>query len=239
MSIARDRSSLIHTVSLTVAISTLTTLLIGSLLYYTLKRHEAVHAQALERMAGEAHTQRALAAGHAVAAFSRHVIEDVARLQDLAGTGLDSEGLQSFMIVSPDNVVLAAKNTAQIGQKLQDANWIAWTRQQRDVAQRAVDEAGRPVMIIVEPLKHDRVIVAWAMLVFALPEQAVSLQSSMERLVETAHLMAPIFILLLAGIGWAMKLAAGTVRRQIQGVMASVLEKPAGPVGKGWLRKVS
>lgn len=239
MSTARDRPSLIHAVSLTVVISTLSTLLIGSLLYYTLKRHEAVHAQALERMAGEAHLQRALAAGHAVGALSRHVIEDVARLQDLVATGLDSEGLQSFMIVSPDNVVLAAKNTAQIGQRLQDANWIAWTRRQREVVQRAVDEAGRPVMIIVEPLKHDSAIVAWAMLVFALPEQAVSLQSPVERLVETAQFMAPIFVLLLASIGWAMKLAAGTVRRQIQGVMASMLEKPAEPDGKGWLRKAS
>jgi type II secretory pathway pseudopilin PulG len=239
MSTARDRPGLIHTAFLTVAISMLTAVLIGGLLYYTLKRHEAVHAQALERMAEEAQAQRALAAGHVVRAFSRHIMGDTARLQDLVSTGLDSEGLQNLMIVSPENVVLAAKNTAQVGQQVQDANWIAWTRQQREVAQRAVDDAGRPVMIMVEPLKYDRATAAWAMLVFALPEQAVSLQSPVERLAETAQLMAPIFVFLLVSIGWAMKLAAGSVRRQIQGVMASVLEKPAERDGKVWLRKVS
>lgn len=239
MSVARDRHSPTHTILLTIVISTLTTVVIGSLLYYTLKRHELIHAQALEQMAVEARTQQAMAAGHVVGALSRHVLQDVARLQELVDTGLDSEGLTDFMIVSRDNVVLAAKNTGQVGHTLQDANWTAWKGQHREVAQRAVDQAGRPVLVMVEPLKDRGDTLAWAMLVFALPEQTVSLQSSMERLIETGRLMAPIFVFLLISIGFAMKLAAATIRRQIQGLMASVLEEPAESDGKDWLRKVS
>jgi hypothetical protein len=239
MSAARDRPSLTHTILLTVMISTLTTAVIGSLLYYTLKRHELIHAQALEEMAAEGRTQQAMAAGRVVGALSRHVLQDVARLQELVETRLDSEGLQDVMIVSRDNVVLAAKNAGQVGQTLQDANWMAWKAQHRGVAQRAVDQSGRPVLVMVEPLKHHGDILAWAMLVFTVPEHSVPVQSTMERLVETGRLMAPIFVFLLISIGVAMKLAAASIRRQIQGLMASVLEEPVASSGKDWLRRVS
>jgi phosphate/sulfate permease len=239
MSAAQNRPSAIRTIVLAMIISSLTAAIIGCLLYYTLKRHELAHVQAIEQMAVEAQSQQAIAAGHVLGALSRHVIQDVTRLQELVNTGLDSEGLQDFLVVSRDNVVLAAKQTAQVGQRLQDPNWLAWKGQNREVVKRAVNQAGQPVLVIVQPLKDGGDILAWAMLVFALPQGAVFLASSTERLVETGQLMAPIFVVLLLSIGSAMKLAVTAIRRQIQGVMASLLEESAEPQGDDWLRKVS
>lgn len=228
MSAERDHSASGHTIVLTIVISTLTTLVIGSMLYYTLKRHDVAHAQEVEQMAGQVSEQKAIAASRVLAAASRSVIQsDMTRLSELVNTVLGTEGLRDVMIVNRDNMVLAAKNSAQIGQKLQDATWLSWKGQNREVAQRAVDQAGQSVFVIVEPLKDRGDILAWTMLVFALPQGAQFLRSPMDRMMETVRLMAPIFVFLLVSVGLAMKLATAAIRRQIQGVMASVLEKPA------------
>ena len=227
MSTESDRPSATHTILLTVMISVLTTLVIGSMLYYTLKRHDVAHAQEVEQLAGQVSEQKALAASQIFAALSRQVIQtDPARIQDLVGTGFEGGGPQEVMVVSRDNMVLAAKNPAQVGQKVQDATWLSWKAQHREVAQRAVDQAGQPVFVIVEPLKDRGDILAWAMLVFALPPSASSIRTPLERLIETGWFMGPILGLLLVSIWLAMKLATAAIRRQIQGLMASVLEEP-------------
>lgn len=234
---AAQRSAAIRSIVLTVVISLVTAVVIGGLLYYSLKRHDRNHVRAVRQMAAEAHSQRALAAGRVLGALSRHVIHDVARLQELVNTGLDSEGLNDFLVVSRDDVILAAKNLTQVGQKLEDASWRAWKGRNREVAQRAVDQAGRPVFVIVEPLKDAEDVLAWAMLVFALPEENMSDQTMTERLMETGRLMAPVLVCLLISIGFAMQLAAAGIRRQIQGVMASVLEAPVRPDSTDHWRK--
>lgn len=238
MSAQQDRQASGRTIFLTIAISTLTTLIIGSMLYYALKRHDVAHALEVERMAGQVSEQKAIAASQVVAAFSRRVIQtDPARVQDLISAGLDNEGLRDVMIISRENMVLAAKNRAQVGQKLQDATWLSWKGRNREVAQRAVDQAGHSVFVIVEPLKERGDIVAWAMLVFTLPQGAQSLRSPMERMVETVWLMAPILVFLLGSIGWAMKLASAAIRKQIQTVIASMVDEPAQQDDEEWLRK--
>ncbi len=239
MNTASDRRSLTQTVLLTLLISTVTTLIIGSVLYYTLNRHDRLHAQTLEQAAQEAGKQQALAAGRVLGALSRHVIQDVGRLQELVNTGLDSENLRDFLLVSRDNVVLAAKNNVQVGQQLRDGTWLAWKGQQRQIVQAAVDQAGQPVWVIVAPLKDQGDILAWAMLVFSRSEGAIRLPSPMARLTDTARLMAPIFVLILISVGVAMRVAAADIRRQIQGVMAAVLDQPSEMGRTDWLRKVS
>lgn len=236
---AAQRSAAIRSMILTVLISLVTAVVIGGLLYYSLKRHDRNHVRAVRQMAVEAHSQRALAAGRVLGALSRHVIHDVARLQELVNTGLDSEGLRDLLVVSRDDVVLAAKDLTQVGRKLEDANWRAWKGRDREVAQRAVDRDGRAVLVIVEPLKDAEDVLAWAMLVFALPEENISGQTMTERLMETGRLMAPVLVCLLISIRFAMHLAAAGIRRQIQGLMASVLEEPALPRAPDPWRKVS
>lgn len=233
-----ERPGASHTIALTIVISTLTTLVIGSMLYYTLKRHDLAHTQEFEQLAAQLSAQRAVAASQIFAAVSRSVIQsDIARVQELVDAALGTEGLIDVMIVSKDNMVLAAKNTAQVGQRLQDSTWLSWKGQHREVAQRAVDQAGQPVFVLVEPLKEKGDTFAWAMLVFALPNTIAALRPPMERLLETGRLMAPILLFLLISIGLAMRLATTAIRKQIQGVMASVLEEPAKPDEDDWLRK--
>lgn len=234
----RDRRSSTHSVLLTIVISLLTTLVIGSLLYYTLKRIDTAHAQAMDHVVGQAGEQKARAAGQVFAGLSRKVIQaDVARVQDLVDAAAEQDGLRDAMILSRDNVILAAKNQAQVGQKLQDATWLSWKGQRREVVQRAVDAAGRPVFVVVEPLADKGDIVAWAMLVFALPQPVTALRSPMDRMTEAGRMMAPVLVVLLISIGLSMKLAAAAIRKQIQGVMVSLLEEPTEPEGQDWLRK--
>jgi hypothetical protein len=228
-----------HTMVLTVALSTLTTLVIGSTLYYTLKRHDVLHAEAAQA-AGRAGERQAMAVGQAVATAARSIIlSDMSRLQDLIASLQRSEGMKDAMIVSRDNTVLAARHAAQVGQLMQDAAWAAWKSGNRAVVQRAVDQAGQPVLVVVEPLTDKGDVLAWAMLVFTAPDGGAAPRAPLDRMMEVGRLMAPIFLFLLISIGLAMKLATGVIRKQIQGVMADVLEEPAETGGEGWLRKVS
>jgi hypothetical protein len=244
MSAGRDRPSSGPSILLTLVISLLTTLVIGSMLYYTLKRHDVARAQDLDQAAGQALDQRAVAAGRALAAVGRFVMEaDVGRMPELVEAALRSGDLVDMLIVNRDDVVLAAKNPAQVGQRLQDATWLSWKGQNREMAQRAVGQARQPVFVVVEPLTDKGDTLAWAMLVFGVPPATSSLREPMERMGEVARLMAPILLFLLISIGLSMKLATATIRKQIQGVMADVLDG-ADEVSEGegrqpWLRKVS
>jgi hypothetical protein len=233
-----QRSAATRSILFTVAISTVTTAVIGSLVYYSLERHDRIHGETMERIAVEAQWQRALAAGRVVGALSRHVIHDAARLQELVNTGSDSEGLQDLLVVNGNNVVLAAKDVTQVGQRLDDAAWRAWKGSNREVAQRAVDQAGRPVLVIVEPLKDSSDVRAWVMLVFAWPEHRIAILTMTERLQQTGWVMAPVFVCLLISIGLAMQLAANGIRRQIRTVLLTVLEDPALPGAVDPWRKV-
>jgi hypothetical protein len=235
-----ERPGLLHTMALTLAIGTVTTLVIGSMMYYTLKRHDVAHLQDAERMAGQAAEQQAVVASQVIAAVSRSVLHsDLSRLQETVNTVQSTNGLRDVMIVNKDNMVLAAIHAGQVGQTLQDATWLSWKGQNREVAQRAAQN-GEPVFAVVEPLKDKGETLAWAVLVFAVPDHAIALRAPMERLWETVRLMAPILVFLLMSIGFAMKLAAASIRMQIQGVMESVLsESPHAETDEAWLPKAS
>ena len=233
-----QRSAAIRSILLAVALSTVTTAVIGRLVYYSLKRHDRIHAEALERIAVEAQWQRALAAGRVVGALSRHVMQDLSTLQELVHTGVESEGLYDLLVVNADDVVLAAKDRTQIGHRLEDATWRAWKGRNSEVAQRAIDQAGRPVLVVVEPLRNSGDILAWAMLVFAWPELHISAGSMPERLMQTGRMMMPVFVCLLISIVFGMRLAANGIRRQVHALLLSVLEEPALPGTTAPLRKL-
>lgn len=229
-----------HTLFSTIAISTLTTLVIGSMLYYTLKRHDLAHVQEMAQATERADEAQAVSAGRIVTAASRSVmLADMSRLQDVVSSLQRYDGLRDAMIVNRDNTVLAARNPAQVGQNFQDPTWAAWKSQNRAVAQRAVDQSGQPVFVVVEPLTDRGDVLAWTMLVFAMPDHRAIPRAPEERMMEVGRLMAPIFLFLLIGIGLAMRLATGAIRKQIQGVMADMLEEPDETEAQGWLRKVS
>ena len=233
------RPGLFHTLLLTVVISTLTTLVIGSMLYYTLKRHDETHLQELEGMANQAAEHKAVIASQVMAAASRTILHsDLSRLQELVSTVQGIEGLRDVMIINRDNVVLAAMNAAQVGQTLQDSTWLSWKVQNREVTQRA-EQVNQPVFAVVEPLKDKGETFAWAILVFGVPDHMVALRSPVERLQETGRLMAPILVFLLIGVGLAMKLATAGIRKQIQGVMVLALAETKMDPDEAWLPKAS
>jgi len=235
-----ERRGLFRSMALSLAISTVTTLVIGSMVYYTLKRHDLAHLQDAERMADQAAEQQAVVASQVIAAVGRSVLHsDLSRLQDIVNTVQSTNGLRDVMIVNKDNMVLAATHAGQVGQTLQDATWLLWKGQNREVAQRAAQN-GQPVFAVVEPLKDKGETLAWAILVFTVPERAIALRAPMERVWETAGLMAPILVFLLMSIGFAMKLAAASIRKQVQRVMASVLTEPLqAETDQEWLPKAS
>lgn len=240
MSQVRDHRWLRKAILPTIAISMLTTLVIGSLLYYTVKRHEVAQAREAAEATIRHAEQRAVAAGEVFAAASRSIIlSDMSRLQELL-TGTERiEGVRDAMIVSRDNTVLAARQATQVGHKLSDSTWASWKSQSRVLAQRAVDHAGRPVFVVVAPLKDKDDFLASAMLVVELPDGGLTLRAPMDRLTKVGQLMAPIFVCLLVSIGMAMKLATEAIRKQIQGVMADVFAEPSGSEEPSYLQKVS
>lgn len=236
MPISGKRSPLV----ISVAISVLATLIIGSLVYYTLKRHDGGGMAGAGRPANDFSEANAVALGRLLAAAATPaMVSDASRAQELTAAIQRRDDIRDVMLVGRDGQVLAAKDPGQVGQRLTDAAWEAW-KQTRGVAQWAVDRTGRPVFVVVEPLADKSDVFAWAMLVFAPPQPEGAPTIPADRLMEAGRLMAAIFLVVLITIRLSMEVAGAVIRKQIQGVMADVLQDPDDAVEPShWLRKVS
>jgi hypothetical protein len=218
------------------AIGACATVVIGGLLYEVFTRHDRAAAQELGAAAARAAEQRALAAAEMFAASARPVmVTDMSRLQDLVTALNRTDGWLDAMVVSRDAVVLAAKQPEQVGQSIPESLWASWKRGGQLVARRAVDHTGRPVYVVVMPVKEGDDLLASVMLVADLPADGVVTRTPLDRVEEIGFLMVPVFLFLLAVIGLSMKVATGALRRQIRALVTEVLG--AQPDSERWAPK--
>lgn len=205
-------------------VSLLATALIGGMLYYTLKRSDAVQGQQREALASQALQQEAAAVSRAFASLSAvALVVDVTKVQEaLAGTWRTSS-LADTIVIDHGNRVLAASNAGYVGQQIQDANWAAIRAQNREVVIRDEPVSGQERFTVIEPIQDKGSTIAWARLTFVRAIQQDAVRSPQERLEQVGRIMVPVFLFLVAAVGLAMRLATASMQQRIQTVVMEAM----------------
>ena len=213
---------------LAVAMSLVTAVIFGGMLYYTLKRYETAQVREVERVEQAGREQQAVAASRLFAHAGSAVIRtDPGKLQPLLLYGFPPRNLIEASIVNQDDVIVAAMDQTRIGQRAQDPKLASQRTAKREVVSSTVDAAGRRTLTVLEPLLDNDGVVAWAWFRFGWPVEGGALRSPADRIMECARLMAPLFLLVLLSSYLAMRSATSGIRRQLQALVASLVEPPS------------
>lgn len=205
-------------------VSLLATVLIGGMLYYTLKRSDVVQGQQRAAQAGHAAQQEALMVSRVFSSISAAaLVVDVAKVQEALTGSWRAGNLADTMVIDHGNRVFAASNAGYVGQQIQDANWAAIRAQNREVLIRDEPAPGQERLTVIEPIQDKGSTIAWARLTFvrAIPQDGV--RSPQERLEQVARLLAPVFLFLLGAISIAMRLATTSMQKRIQTVVTEAM----------------
>jgi hypothetical protein len=180
------------------ALTLVMTVLMGGTLHYVLKGQEERRAAELTSQAQGAGEREAIAVSRTFASLGGGLVQtDLFRIQEMLQTGFVQAGLAEAVVLDADNMVVAAKNSAQIGQHVQDIEWISLRAQNKEVVSRTPDQAGRLLMMVVEPMKEKDEIVAWAKLTYSIDRPAVTLLTPAQRVKQTIKFVGPLALVLL------------------------------------------
>jgi uncharacterized membrane protein affecting hemolysin expression len=185
-------------VSAVLALTIVMTVLMGGTVDYILKGQETMRAGQLTSQAQEANEREAIAISRIFASLGGELVQaDLFRIQEMLQTGFGQEGLVEALVLDTDNMIVAAKNSAQIGQSVQDIEWLALRAQNKEVVSRTPDQSGRPLVTVVEPMKDKGETVAWAKLTYSITSPAVTPLPPAERLKQTIKFVGPLAFVLL------------------------------------------
>ena len=205
-------------------VSLLATVLIGGMLYYTLKRSDEVQGKQREVQASHAAQQEAMAVSRAFASISAAaLVVDVAKVQEALAGSWRTGDLADTMVIDHGNRVFAASNAGYVGQQIQDANWAAIRAQNREVLIRDEPAPGQERITVIEPIQDKGSTIAWARLTFIRSIQGEAVRTPQERLEQVGRMMAPVFVFLVAAIGIAMRLATSRMQQRIQTVVTEAM----------------
>jgi hypothetical protein len=212
---------------LAVAMSLVTAVIFGGMLYYTLKRYETAQIRQVERVEQAGREQQAVSASRLFAHAGSAVIRtDPGKLQLLLSYGFPTRNLIEAVVVNQDDVVVAAVDQARIGQRVQDPKLAAQRTARREIVSGSADPTGRQTLTVIEPLLDNDGVVAWAWFRFGWPGEAGVLRSPADRMVECARLMAPVFLLVLVSVYLGMRSATSGIRKQLQALVTSLVDTP-------------
>jgi uncharacterized membrane protein affecting hemolysin expression len=170
-------------------------LLCGTALYFLLAQQD----QSLVAQRNAAAAQAAESSGRALARafawfseslFSEHIVNVQ---QVLEGPALPIDLLDAT-VINEDNLIVAARNPVWIGRQLQDPAWLAARKTLTGSVTPALDQ-GRPVLVIVEPLRQQERMIGWVRLILAMPREVAAPRSSEDLIRDVAVAMVPLCIL--------------------------------------------
>jgi hypothetical protein len=228
-------------IGLAITLTVVMAAMMGGTLHYSLKKQEERRVTQLVAQAQEAGEQKVVAVSRAFAWLGGGLVQtDLFRIQELLQTGFLQEGLVDAVVLDPDNMVVAAKNSAQIGQHVQDIAWLSLRAQNKEAVSRTSDQAGRLLVTVSEPMKEKDETVAWAKMTYSVSSPAVSLRTPAERLKETGTLIGPLALLLFIGIFAALRWVEQTRQESSDDVDSSPAdEEESRSASVKRLRKVS
>lgn len=206
-------------------VSLIATLLIGGMLYYTLKRSDVVHSQQRDRAARETAQQEALAVSRAFSSISGvALVVDVAKVQEALAEAQRTGSLADVIVMDHGNRVLAASAAGYVGQQIQDPNWPAIRAQNREILIRDEPTPGQERITVVEPIQDKGATIAWARLTFVRPFlSSEAVHAPRERVQQVARLLGPVFLFLVGAVGVAMRLATARMQQRIQSVVTEAM----------------
>lgn len=205
-------------------VSLLATVLIGGMLYYTLKRSDVAQGQQRDAQASHAAQQEALMVSRAFSSISvAALVVDVAKVQEALTGTWRAGNLADTMVIDHGNRVFAASNAGYVGQQIQDTNWAAIRAQNREVLIRDEPAPGQERLTVIEPIQDKGSTIAWARLTFVRSMQQDAVRSPEERLEQVGRMMAPVFVFLAAAIGIAMRFATSRMQQRIQTVVTEAM----------------
>lgn len=203
-----------------VGLALMAAVLMTGAMYYTLKRHDQDLVSQLIQQSQQAGQQQAIVTARSLAALGGGLIQtDLFRIQDQFTSGLGLEGLSDAVLIDQDNMIVAAKNQKIIGKQMQDSAWLSVRAQNREVVGRELDQAGQPLLTVVEPMKEQNDTVAWVKLTFAMSPASVSVRAPKDRLWETVRVVGPLAILFYLGCALVVRSTKTAVRREVRGMM--------------------
>jgi hypothetical protein len=198
-------------------------------LYYVLAQHDRSLVAQRNAAAVMAAGQSAQAMARTLAWFSESLIsENLVMLQQVLADHVQQAGLVDAVVVTEDNVIVAAKNPATIGSRLQDTQWLTARASQGGSIVRGLEQ-GWQTLIVVEPLRREDHTVGWVRLVAATPLNAATLRPPGDLVRDVAIAIAPLFMLMTALLAITMRGILSQVRSRIGSILLEAMDHSQDP----------
>jgi hypothetical protein len=215
-----------------VLISFTFSVLCATALYYLLAQHDRSLVAQRNAAAVMAAGQSAQAMARTFAWFSESLIsENLVMLQQAIAQHAQQAGLVDAAVITEDNAIVAAKNPAVIGNRLQDPEWLV-ARASRGGSIVRGHEQGWNTLIVVEPLRQQDHIVGWVRLVVATPLNAAVLRSPDDLARDVALAIVPLFMLMTTLLALTLRGIMSQVRSIIGRILLEARDQTQEPAGR-------
>ena len=191
-----NASGLPHTWLPAMLISCVVSILCAAALYYVLAQHDRSLVTQRNGAALMAVEQSGRATARTFAWFSGSLLsEHLATVQQALEEQAAPADLLDAAVITEDNLVVAARNPAAIGRRLQDPGWLAARKSQGGSVAPSLEQ-GRQALIVIEPLRQEERIIGWIRLVFATPPDVATVRSNKDLARDVALAVVPLFLLM-------------------------------------------
>ncbi len=222
-------SRLPHTWLPAILIGFVVSMLCAAALFYVLARHDRSLVTQRNGAVMTAVEQRGRAMAQTFAWFGESLLtEHLATVQQALERQTSQTDLLDAAVITEDNMVVAARHPTALGRRLQDPGWMA-ARKSPGGSIAAGLEQGRHALIVVEPLRQQDRIIGWVRLVFAAPQEVVTLRSKEDLAREVAWAVVPLFILLTTLFLLTMRGIMSQVRSLIGSILLEAMDEPHRP----------
>lgn len=150
------------------------------------------------------------------------VMDNLFRIQEAMSQYLEDPDLLQIDVIDRDNMIVASKHTNRIGTLLSESDWLVPMQSKTEIVSYTIDSAGKPILVIVEPLLGKDAVSTWIRIMFSLDSvRQTELRAFRRMLVITLVLIATGIL----GIGIAQRQVSRVLRgiiKQLQDALASL-----------------
>ncbi|MBI4001288.1 MAG: hypothetical protein HY348_05850 [Nitrospira defluvii] len=221
-----NTSGLPHTWLPAMLISCVISLLCAGALYFILAQHDRALVAQRNAAAIATVNQSGRAMARTFAWFGESLLsEHLATVQQALEEQAPQSDLLDAAVIAEDNVIVAARNPAALGRRLQDPEWLAARRSQGGSIAPGLEQ-GRHALIVVEPLRQQKRIIGWIRLVLATPQDVSTVRSNEDLARDVALAVVPLFFLMTTLLILTLRGIMSQVRSRIGRILLEALDEP-------------
>ncbi len=227
-----NTSGLPHTWLPAMLISFVVSMLCAAALYYVLAQHDRSLVTQRNAAAITAVEQSGRAMARTVAWFGESLLSEHLATVQQALEGQSSQiDLLDAAVITEDNLIVAARNPAAIGRRLQDPGWLAARRSPNGSITPGLEQ-GRHALIVVEPFRQQEHVVGWIRMVFATPPDVATLRSTDDLARDVALAVVPLFLLMTTLLILTLRGIMSQVRSLIGRILLESMDESQDPEGR-------